>query len=82
MARYHSGKLYLPKNIREELGLENGDQMEITARHGKIIASPLRGQNPDEVLARFLTQAASRATRVEKPVRPPWRRRDIYGRGR
>jgi len=79
-ATYHRGKLYLPKRIREELGLRDGDRMEVTSRDGKLIASPIRRQDPDKFLLRLLEdQEVERAERTGERVAPPWRRRDVYG---
>jgi len=80
IATYHSGKLYLPKSIREELKLSDGDRMEVTARGGNIVASPLRTQNPDELLLRWLQESPPRAKGPSTPMKPPWRRREIYAR--
>jgi len=77
-ATYHSGKLYLPKRIREELGLSDGDRMEVTSRDGKIIASPIRAEDPDRLLIRLLGEPLERTGKGTAPVSPPWRRRDIY----
>jgi AbrB family looped-hinge helix DNA binding protein len=76
---YHAGKLYLPKRIREELGLSDGDRVEVTSRDGKIIASPLRAEEPDALLVRLLREPLERTKTNATPVSPPWRRRDIYG---
>ncbi len=76
---YHSGKLYLPKSIREELGLADGDQMEVTSRNGKIIACPMKTRNPEELLIRYLRESPKRMKPTGTPISPPWRRRDLYG---
>lgn len=78
-ATYHGGKLYLPKRVRQELGLSDGDRMEITSRDGKIIASPIRAEDPEELLIRMLDEPLERTKPIGIPVSPPWRRRDIYG---
>lgn len=53
--------------------------MEVTSRNGKNIASPLKTQNPGELLIRYLRESPKRMTPTGTPISPPWRRRDLYG---
>lgn len=75
---YHAGKVYLPKRIRDELALSDGDRMEITLRDGRIIASPLRAEEPDRLLMRLLDKSLERTGKGAAPVAAPWRRRGVY----
>lgn len=68
---YHKGKLYIPIEVREALGLEDGDKFEIRLTGNKSFEAKLKKKTADERLLEAL----------EKPLKigvPQLSRREIY----
>jgi len=68
---YHKGKLYIPVEVREALGLEDGDKLEIRLTSSRSFEAKLKRKTADEKLLEIL----------EKPAKigvPHLSRREIY----
>jgi|GEM_PF-1757800 len=72
ITKYIRGKIYIPKMIAEELGLEEGDRVEITVSKPKTLIIRLLKETPDEVLEKLLEEP------LEIGVPDRIERREIY----
>jgi len=71
ITKYIRGKIYIPKVIAEEIGLEEGDKVEISISGSKTLTVRLLKETPEEVLEKLL----------EEPLEigvPEVKRREIY----
>lgn len=67
---YHKGKLYIPIEVREALGLEDGDRFEIRLT-GRGFEARLKRKTADEKLLEVLDSPPEIGV-------PKLRRREIY----
>ena len=56
VTKYLRGKIYIPKAIAEEVGLEEGDRVEVSVGGPKTLVVRLLKETPDEVLERLLEE--------------------------
>ena len=70
--KYIRGKIYIPKMIAEEIGLEEGDKVEISISGSKMLTIKLLKETPEEVLEKLLEEP------FEIGVPEKVKRREIY----
>lgn len=76
------GRVTLPKEVREDLGLEPGTEVEIRDEDGKVVIEPER--DPEEVIAeleRRIEQPYELAPPVDEPDPIAADHRDAIRRG-
>jgi len=56
ITKYIRGKIYIPKAIAREIGLEEGDKVEISVSGPKTILIRLLKRTPEEVLEDLLKE--------------------------
>lgn len=54
--KYHSDKVYLPKDIRDRLGLKNGAEVEFTVREEDEVVMKVLDPNADQKLLEILSR--------------------------
>jgi len=72
ITKYIRGKIYIPKVIAEEVGLEEGDKVEISIGGPKTLTVRLLKETPDEALEKLLEEP------LEIGVPEKIKRREIY----
>ena len=72
VTKYVKGKIYIPKKIASEVGLEEGDKVLIEVSGPKTLTIRLLKKTPEEILIEYLEKP------FEIGVPSPLKRRDIY----
>ncbi|MCK5608839.1 AbrB/MazE/SpoVT family DNA-binding domain-containing protein [Candidatus Pacearchaeota archaeon] len=66
-ATYHKEKLYIPKKVRQDMNLENGDTFHVEVKEdGKFIASRIEGVHEERYMDRALRKPLS--FRIKRPL--------------
>jgi AbrB family looped-hinge helix DNA binding protein len=66
-------QVVIPKNIFNELGLEEGDFMEITAERGRVFMKPKKLVDADEVLTPAEERKVKRGeAQIKRGQSRPW----------